>query len=179
MFASWVHVLQRPALSDETTELASTVSDYRYSLVRYIGGGRVGNLCWVMLNPSTADETTDDPTIRRVKRFTSDYGYESLTVVNLFAMRATEPDDLYNAAGSGLDPVGIDNAEAIRRAFNACHGVVFAWGAWPGVKKLTHPNVEGLARLCDKPVRCLGHTKSGAPRHPLYVKATQPLVGFR
>ena len=151
---------------------------YRYSLVRYIGGGRVGNLCWVMLNPSTADDTKDDPTIRRVKRFTYDAGYTSVVVVNLFAMRATRPVHLYEAAEAGYDPVGHANADTIHSACATSSAVVFAWGAWPGVAKLTHPNVDFIARSYGHAPLCLGVTKSGAPRHPLYVKADQPLVAF-
>lgn len=71
---------------------------YRYTLERVVNAQPAGNirdrLCWVMLNPSSADAELDDPTIRRVKRFTADAGYSDLIVVNLFALRATSPDEL-------------------------------------------------------------------------------------
>lgn len=154
---------------------------YRYSLTRSVAGVLTfqpsRRLCWVMLNPSTADDATDDPTIRRVVRFTRDAGYCELEVINLFAARATNPRALLDMA----DPVGPDNDAAHRAALAHADGLVYAWGA------STPRQLDGLAgRVAgDLTVyaaqhglrpKCLGVTKSGHPRHPLYVKAAQPLV---
>lgn len=84
---------------------------YRYSLTRSWGDG-LERVCWVMLNPSTADHETDDPTIRRVVDFSMRLGFDSCEVVNLWAWRATSPAELAKA----LDPRGPDNFEAIATA---------------------------------------------------------------
>jgi hypothetical protein len=157
--------------------IRGAMTPYRYTLTRRCGGLFTDRrLCWVMLNPSTADETADDPTIRRVLRFTSDADYGELEVVNLFAARATNPNDLLTIA----DPIGPDNDSIIAAAFNRANDVVFAWGASPAAHKI------GLERrglevwtTCRSMMRlplCLGTTKDGAPRHPLYVRADQQLV---
>jgi hypothetical protein len=154
------------------------VTDYRYALKREVNSRGDGDLAWVMLNPSTADDHTDDPTIRRVKRFTFDAGYASLTVVNLFAARTTRPIHLL----SMTDPIGPDNRDAITAAFLGSDAVVFAWGAWWEAQHITRRptrlNVESLAVGCGHRPLCLGFTKGGEPKHPLYVSASQALVPF-
>lgn len=144
---------------------ATIDGDYRYRLDRWWGDGP--RLVWVMLNPSTADHREDDPTIRRVRGFTQREGYDGFTVVNLYSLRATDPA----ALTSHDDPVGwhgdlIQHAVIVRAP-----AVVVAWGA--------HPMAEQRARqfrASTPDALCLGHTKSGAPRHPLYVRKDQPLV---
>lgn len=158
------------------------MTDYRYTLTREIGSppdamfdDLHGRLCWVMLNPSTADDLTDDPTIRRVIRFTRDAGYESLEVVNLFAARAKNPRRLYEHD----DPIGPENWAAILAAFDYADAVVFAWGSSGGPRAVSRANwVRGAARDLVRPPLCLGLTADGSPRHPLYVPASQPLVEY-
>jgi hypothetical protein len=121
---------------------------------------------WIMLNPSTADDVTLDPTIRRCIAFSRAWGYTGLEVVNLFALRATDPALLRRAA----DPVGAGNDAAIAAALGDCHAAVAGWGAHP----LAVPRaalVRDLARALRRPLFCLGVTKSGQPRHPLYLRA--------
>lgn len=149
------------------------VSTYRYVLNRGFALASAEYALWVMLNPSTADETTDDPTIRRVRAFTARQGLERLVVVNLFALRATDPKVL---TGSASD-VGEDNDRTIKLEAQCASLIICAWGAHPVavprasvVLELLEPRRGGLW--------CLGKTKSGAPRHPLYVKGDQPLVKF-
>lgn len=155
------------------------MTDYRYSLRRsgWLGAGR---LAWVMLNPSTADDHVDDPTIRRVTRFTRDAGYGDLVVVNLFAARATDPA----ALATMRDPIGPLNDIAIDTALADAAAVVFAWGASAATRTLAatigrrSAAVQAIAAgLGLRPV-CLGVTGSGAPRHPLYVRADQPLLPY-
>lgn len=147
---------------------------YRYDLTRQWGPGT--QHVWVMLNPSTADETLDDPTIRRCINFSKLWGAGRLVVVNLYAMRATRPAKLLDVD----DPEGPENARYVRQHITAHQTtmVIAAWGAY--VDKLTVVNagrvfIELTAHVAQKPVRCLGRTRSGAPRHPLYVRAdTKP-----
>ena len=144
---------------------------YRYSLTRTWGSGPA--MVFVMLNPSTADASADDPTVRRCIDFAKREGFSAMAVVNLTPYRATNPAELLTAdLGS----------EAARRASMPasivhCAGkVVVAWGAWgdrfPGlVKQMTDMLwIEDVEELW-----CLGTTKSGQPRHPLYLKKTTPL----
>lgn len=155
---------------------------YRYTLHREVNPDSEKTLCWVMLNPSTADEFVDDPTIRRVKDFTLRGGYRDLVVVNLFAARSTQPKHLLEMA----DPVGPRNEETIQSVFADADDVVFAWGSWHssnnakrygiGVPRL---NVERLARFARHQPFCLGVTKDGSPRHPLYVSAITPMQEYR
>ena len=149
--------------------------EYRYELSRgpWIGHEGHGRLCWVMLNPSTADAHEDDPTIRRVVRFTKDHGYSDLVVVNLFAARTTRPVHLKEM---GVQAVGIENHEIVQMEMCTADAVVFAWGAykhwWRGV------NAPEIARRHGITPLCLGRTKDGHPRHPLYVPANQPFEEY-
>lgn len=148
---------------------------YRYSLLRDFGM-QTPALTVVMLNPSTADATKDDPTIRRVIGFAKAAGAGSLQVLNLFAIRATDPREMLTAS----DPVGPENDEHLARALtNAKQDgrfVLAAWGAHGGHRgrdfHVLHKLVDGVEW------RCLGRTHQGHPRHPLYVPKSQGMVPF-
>jgi hypothetical protein len=135
--------------------------------------GEPKSCLFIMLNPSTADGNTDDPTIRRCVSFAKQWYFERLEVVNLFAYRATNPKELLALNGSD-DPVGTDNQHFIERAVAHAGLVVCAWG-----EHGTHLGQDETVRgwLWDKrlPHMALGFTKSGQPRHPLYVKSTAEL----
>ena len=142
---------------------------YRYTLRRAwsMTGGIV---CWVMLNPSTADESTDDPTIRRVMRFSKDLGFSQLEVVNLYALRATDPKVLGSVPRH--EAIGPRNDAAIHIAVGLADAVVFAWGASnPHPQRAT--DVIRIVQYHATRAWCLGTTKAGHPRHPLYVPAAQ------
>nr|WP_209605166.1 DUF1643 domain-containing protein [Sinorhizobium kostiense] len=134
-------------------------------------------LVWVMLNPSTADADVDDPTIRRCIRFSQAWGYGGMIVGNIFALRSTDPAALLIAA----DPVGPMNDEMIIEACTefmpAEYGrrdVIAAWGAHPfAATRAVH-----VLSISTIDVFCLGTTKEGHPRHPLYVKSDQPRVHY-
>lgn len=160
---------------------------YRYDLTRqWDDSPNWRPVLWVMLNPSTADAEKDDPTIRRVERFTKDLFPDAggFVVVNLFALRCTRPvhllDDPLESEGE-LNRVTIRTWLRHRRLV----GVVCAWGAWYSaqVKKPSSPiptrlNIGALAVEAGHVPYCLGHTFDDSPRHPLYVPADQPLVPF-
>lgn len=152
----------------------SICGTYRYDLWRRWCDGPWA--LWIMLNPSTADADVDDPTIRRCRGFSKAWGYGGLAVVNLFAYRATIPDELTRVR----DPRGPLNKQRIKLWLDdhRTSAVIAAWGtAW---RKVDQPrlNVEGMAREAGHDVFCLGTTKRGHPRHPLYVRADQALVPF-
>lgn len=152
--------------------------DYRYTLGRQIDLNVASSVLWVMLNPSTADDTMDDPTIRKCKGFTSRWGHGSLKVVNLWPVRATNPKDLF----SHDDPCGsiLWQTHAVEMAcFGLSHRggvVVYAWGA--NADKMQTPSsvdIDEVVRRHGLTPMALGYTKSGQPRHPLMLSYDTPL----
>jgi hypothetical protein len=127
---------------------------------------------WLMLNPSTADASVDDPTIRRCISFAKLWGYSAILVGNLYALRATDPDELQRHG----EPYGIGNTLHLREMAMESDLVIAAWGAHPFVSPVFSGST--LGNLNDRPIKCLGRTKSGAPRHPLYVASAAPLVDY-
>ena len=138
---------------------------YRYRLDRQwlIGSGRCA---FFMLNPSTADDEKDDPTVRRCIRYATDWGYAGLIVLNVFGFRATDPMELRRAA----DPFGPDNEAVCRAAFALVDRVVVAWGNI-GAYRFQHLAALAWIREAGLTPYCLGVTESGQPRHPLYCRA--------
>lgn len=145
---------------------------YRYQLTR-VWRPQAKLVNWIMLNPSTADAREDDPTIRRCVAFAKEWGYGGIVVSNLFGLRSPDPTILK----SDTDPVGPDNDQAIVDAACAASLHVAAWGAF-GAFYTRHLQVRKL--LTAYPLRlslkCLGHTNSKHPRHPLYVKGDTALI---
>lgn len=137
----------------------SSCGQYRYVLSREIGSFGL-DVVFVMLNPSTADATLNDPTIRRCMDFARQFGAKQLTVVNLFALRATDPKVLR----SHPDPVGPENDKYIDAAISSADLSIAAWGTH-GVLNGRESEVAG--RYPN--LRCLGITKDGHPKHPLYL----------
>lgn len=133
--------------------------DYRYQLDRWWGRGE--RLLWIMLNPSTADEQTDDATICQVRHYTMTHGYDGFTVANLFAFRSTDPRQLR----CSHDAVGPLNDEILDQVVDNAGNVVVAWGSHAKGRAL-----DVAARLSPCDLQCLGTTKDGHPRHPLYMK---------
>jgi hypothetical protein len=149
---------------------------YRYELSRRWGDGPT--TAFVMLNPSTADAEQDDPTIRRCIGFARRDGAGALAVVNLYAFRATTPKELLRL--SSAERIGRGNVEALRHVISGTEveRVVCAWGAFPLQHMLKRVHVEKIAHEAGRPSVCLGTTKAGAPRHPLYVQSDTPYQAF-
>jgi hypothetical protein len=123
-----------------------------------------GYALFIGLNPSTADETVDDPTIRRCKDFVRRWGYGSLCVANLFAYRATRPAEMKATSV----PIGRGNDRWLVRLAAEAEVVVAAWG----IHGTFACRDQEVLALLDVPLRHLGLTKHGHPRHPLYVRQT-------
>lgn len=134
------------------------------------------NAVFIGLNPSTADENTDDPTIRRCINFARREGCGSLTMLNLYSFRATNPRDLVDALGAGVAIEDDEHPKWWADNLAEASVTVAAWGA--SASSLRLPPSKALAG-CTDDLRCLGTTKDGFPRHPLYVKGDTPLVPFR
>ncbi|MEJ6392912.1 DUF1643 domain-containing protein [Gymnodinialimonas sp. 2305UL16-5] len=143
---------------------------YRYALTRVWdeAGGRVA---FVMLNPSTATEVQNDPTVERCERRARALGFGAFRVLNIFAWRATDPRDMRAAA----DPIGSENDAAILAAPDWADRVICAWGTH-GAFLNRGPEVAGLLHATGVPLYHLGLSKGGHPKHPLYIGyAVQPV----
>ncbi|WP_369501657.1 DUF1643 domain-containing protein [Rhodanobacter sp. FW106-PBR-LB-1-21] len=137
---------------------------YRYLLRRQLCPAGTRVCLFVMLNPSTADATMDDPTIRRCAGFARAWGFDWLHVVNLFAWRATDPLALRTAR----DPVGPENDVHLQAEVVRADRVVFAWGRHGGYLGRGQAVREALA---FRQVHVLGQNADGSPKHPLCMPA--------
>ncbi len=154
----------------EASAIYSECGTYRSALAR--DGGAGDRVLFVMLNPSTATELANDPTIARVEGRARAMGFSGVGVVNLFALRATDPAALARAD----DPVGPGNDAVIAASIPAHSAVICAWGAHPAARGRTAAMLA-LLRASRLPLWHLGLTRGGAPRHPLYLpKTTKPQV---
>ena len=143
----------------------SSCRAYRYTLWRWWEKSK-GYALFIGLNPSTADETQDDPTIRRCINFAKSWGYGGYYMANLFAIRATDPKVMLRHP----EPVGQDNTLWIRQLSLGAGIVIAAWGTQGGHRGRDR-DVMGMLGT----VHCLDITKHGFPKHPLYVRGdTRP-----
>ncbi len=140
---------------------------YRYSLTR-VWDSRGSRVSFVMLNPSTATEVQNDPTVERCERRARALGHGAFCVTNIFAWRDTDPRKMRMAS----DPVGPANDAAIADAADWGNLVVCAWGTH-GAHMDRGPAVETLLRATGRPLYHLGLSKAGHPKHPLYIAYTQ------
>jgi hypothetical protein len=135
---------------------------YRYALYR-IWDESLPLVMFVGLNPSTADEVEDDPTIIRCVNFAKGWGYGGLIMVNLFAFRSTDPSKLKSADNN--DPIGPENNDWILKIQSSAKLVLVAWGT----KGTLNQRDKAVLKLLEAP-HCLETTKHGHPKHPLYVQ---------
>ena len=150
-----------------STAVYSDCERYRYSLTRVWDEAEKRAL-FIMLNPSTATEVQNDPTVERCERRARALGFGSFTVTNIFAWRDTDP----RAMKAALDPVGPDNDAAIHQASQEADTLIAAWGTH-GAHLARGPAVEALLRKLGKPLYHLGLSKAGHPKHPLYIAYTE------
>lgn len=162
--------LEMPISTDGHLSWATLSDDgvYRYVLGRRWGDGQgAGRVVWVLLNPSTADATRDDATVRKCVGFSKLWGYDELVIVNLFAFRSRHPAVLDKQA----DPVGPDNPGHLGRELEAADRVVCGWG---GAKIAAPVGLALLDHLRELPdderpqLGCIGLTLAGHPKHPLF-----------
>lgn len=149
----------------ETTQF-SECGFYRYTLRRDTLGGYGAKVCFVMLNPSTADDVFDDPTTRRAMGFASRLDCSKYLAVNLFALRSTNPKGLKSVD----DPVGFDNDEYVAAAAEWADSLVVAWGAGGTFMERDKRTLEIIRQHSRFPILCLGKTMHGHPRFPLYLR---------
>lgn len=138
---------------------------WRYVLRRrWAKGSSVG---FVLLNPSTADERSDDPTIRRCIAYAKSWGFSGMSLGNIFAFRATDPRIMRAAP----DPIGPANDEALISIADEAHGVVICgWGRHGAFLDRGH-HVVAMLRAAGVSIKALRITAGGHPGHPLYLPA--------
>ena len=155
------------------TAILSPEKLYRYVLSRVWDDAKeIVN--FIGLNPSIADDTIDDPTIRRCVAFAKSWGYGGLYMTNLFAYRATDFANLLKAEKEGKDPVGHENDKWIKSVANQADKVVFVWGT-----KGVHNNRDKKVIDMFENRYCIKLSKNGEhPRHPLYLKSNLTPIKF-
>jgi len=146
---------------------------YRYVLTR-TWDATLPVMTLIGLNPSKANAFRSDPTARRFMGFARREGCGGYAAVNVFALAATDPRDLTASA----DPVGPANDQFIEMHTKGAHLVVAAWGAGGALNGRGREVGERLTEA-GVPLKCLGVTSAGHPRHPLYVKSDAPLVPWQ
>ena len=141
----------------------SDCESYRYELTRQwdVSGQ---NALFVLLNPSTATEYQNDPTVERCERRARTLGFGAFRVTNIFAYRATDPKVMRKVA----DPVGPENDAALADGAAWADRIICAWGGH-GAHLGRAANVQALLRATAKPLWHLGLTQAGQPKHPLYI----------
>lgn len=160
-------------LLGSATAVLSADGTYRYLLTRRWADGPAA--LFVMLNPSTADAFTPDPTITRCTGFARRWGYGGMSVVNLYGLRSTSPA----ALATHPDPVGPDNDEIIAAACREpqVHLVIAAWGT--AFRDADRPRkVTAIITQAGLAVSCLRVTRDGHPWHPLYVRGDTTPVPY-
>jgi len=133
---------------------------YRYTLWRWWNKSKP-YASFICLNPSTADEISDDNTVRRCINYSKDWGYGGFLMLNIFAFRATDP----KVMKAQEDPIGPDNDMWIKKLAKDAGVVVAAWGSH-GAYMDRGEHVKNMI----PGLKCLKRTKSGQPQHPLYLK---------
>jgi hypothetical protein len=147
---------------------ADIEGEYRYLLWRVWDDGP--RVLFVMLNPSTADETKDDPTIRRCIGFARLWGFAGLEVANIFALRSRDPRLLYTHP----EPVGPRNNVVIHRRAKAANRIILAWGNHGRLKQRGDLVMREMFKHRD--VQAFRMTKHGQPEHPLYQPANPEML---
>ena len=148
-----------PLRDDRSDAVLSPDREYRYRLSRTWDAEKE-TLGFIMLNPSTADESENDPTIRRCLGYAKDWGYGSILVGNLFSLRATDPSELREHR----NPIGPQNDEHLRLITTEAELVVAAWGT----KGALNGRGQEVVEMLDVDLYALNTTKDGHPTHPLY-----------
>lgn len=176
---------QRPLPSIATrSAVISPCQLYRYTLERRFGNYEdgtsydgAGSILFVMLNPSTADAANDDPTIRRCLGFAHRFNFRELLVANVYSLRATNPEDLWDSQEAGIKIRGPEHAYYFAQLAFRADRVVMAFG-----NHAASPDRRVAERLLTDNFRgdpcCLKRNKDGSPGHPLYLPANSEFMRY-
>lgn len=164
-----VPAVRRWAVFDPTND------SYRYELGRQFEPGPAGIVLFVLCNPSTANESNDDPTIRRCMSFAQRWEFGTVLIGNLFAYRTPYPADMFAALKRGTDIVGPRNDEYLAAMAERATRIVCAWGSFQLAWDRSKVVYQSLMQHRPKMVM-LRRAITGAPYHPLYVpQKIQPI----
>lgn len=146
----------------------SVCKKYRYQLFR-VWDKTKPKIAFIGLNPSTANENENDPTIRRVISFANSWGYGGIIMYNLFAIVGSDPAIL-------LTPIDLqkNNQWYLDGILNQCEDVCFCWGSFKEAKE----RAKEIISLFDNSI-CLGINSDGSPKHPLYVPGKTKPINFK
>ena len=151
----------------------SKCENYRYTLTR-VWDENKKKVLFIMLNPSTADETKNDPTVERCERRAKKLNFGSFRICNIFAWRETSPLQLMKTD----EPVGKDNDFHISKSVLWSDVIICAWGTH-GTYFNREAEVKNLLSNNGAKLYHLGLTKNGHPKHPLYITYTQNIVAWK
>lgn len=156
----------------------SKCEKYRYQLWRQTGPYDPDNssaykfILFIGLNPSTADATLDDPTVRRLKGFAARQGYTQMALVNLYAYRSTDPKGLLNVSS----PVGGMNDRYILHCAVHADKIVCCWGNGLIDERRSVEVRYGILKNFKHKCFVFGFTKNDQPKHPLYLSKDTPTI---
>lgn len=154
---------------DDLPRYAADLKLYRYWLERLYGEGPT--IVFGMLNPSMATHEDNDPTVTRCEGFARREKAGRMIVVNMFGLVSPLPDDLLSVE----NPFGLCNHDFIRKAIAEADLFVLAFGAPTKKIRVKSWVTRQVLRTEGKAFKCLGRSKDGWPKHPLYLKATTPI----
>lgn len=161
------------------TALISPCGNYRYLLTRVWSiNPHPKVVCWVMLNPSTADARKDDATLRKCIGFSQRWGFDGLKIVNLFAYRTPYPAELIEAKQAGRDVRGPENYHHLFWTAEESALTVVAWGAYGSLWGEDKRVLRELVQERHLKLSCIGKTLSGQPKHPVRPGYATPLEPF-
>ncbi len=166
-------MIERRFQKDDATSSAiySDCETYRYALTR-VWNNDAAKVLFIMLNPSKATERQNDPTIERCERRARALGYGGFRAVNIFALRETDPKKMRQHKA----PAGPDNDAVVAESCLWADDILAAWGAH-GDHLMRGFEMRDVLKTTGQTIKCLGLTKAGHPRHPLYISyATQPEI---
>jgi hypothetical protein len=145
----------------------SRCGKYRYTLTR-IWDGKKPMYLFIGLNPSTADAYEDDPTIRKLIKYVTDWGGGGFTIVNIFAWRSSDPSVLRPM--TPVEAMGPENMRLIEQALHISDKVICMWGTKAvNISWVLLTNVKTLIRRSRKPTYCFELSNDGHPKHPLFL----------
>lgn len=153
----------------------SPCKKYRYTLSRQWKPAPNRTCTFILLNPSRADQTEDDPTVRRCIGFARRFECTKLEIVNLFAYRTHSPKELLGLP-TKIDPRGPDNEKWVRRTEGVSDVLICGWGTHGSFRDQDKEVLSWIPK--ERPLFCLGLTKDGYPKHPLYLSADRMLIPF-
>ncbi len=151
----------------------SSCKKYRYYLERSFKENPKSFLVFIMLNPSTADEKTNDPTVLRCQNHALNKKFDGFIVLNLFAFRSTEPKNLKTTK----NPVGILNDKTILKTLKNNKNIICAWGNHGSFLNRSE-EIKNIFKEKKIKTKAFEITKLGEPKHPLYISYGKKLINF-